>query len=47
MLNKRSNEKQQKLRLELLSCFFVTLTLMISLTNFTVNTYAQEDKEKT
>lgn len=46
MLNKRSNEKQQKLRFELLLCFFVTLTLMISLTNFTVNTYAQEDKEK-
>jgi hypothetical protein len=46
MFNKRSNEKQQKLRHELLLCFFVTLTLIISLTNLTTNTYAQEDKEK-
>ena len=45
MLNKKSSEKHQKLRhASLLS--FVTITLMISLTNFTVNTYAQQDKEK-
>ena len=44
MLDEKSSEKQQILRHVLLFlAFFVTLTLMISLTNFAVNTNAQEE----
>lgn len=47
MLKRNLRITQQKLKHKiLLPAFFVTLTIMISLTNFTVNTNAQEDKEK-
>jgi hypothetical protein len=49
MLSRRNSKSktQQKLKhIVLLSAFFVTLTIMVSLTNFVVNTNAQEDREK-
>lgn len=47
MLKRNHSETRQSLKHKLLlHAFFVTLTIMISLTNFTVNTNAQEDKEK-
>ena len=47
MLKRNPSETQQSLKHKrLLPAFFVTLILMISLTNFPVNTNAQEDKEK-
>ena len=47
MLKRKHSEIRQSLKHKvLLPAFFVTLTIIISLTNFTVNTNAQEDKEK-
>lgn len=47
MLKRNHSETRQSLKHKvLLPAFFVTLTIMIPLTNFTVNTNAQEDKEK-
>jgi hypothetical protein len=46
MLKRNPNLTQQNLKHKrLLPAFFVTLIILISLTNFTINTNAQEDKK--